>query len=61
MKEIVKELTSKVKESDDLGPDIKKIFEKAINNTFTTTMKETERGDVFVITGDIEAMWLRDS
>lgn len=61
MKEIVKELTSKVKESDDLSPDIKKIFEKAINNTFTTTMKETERGDVFVITGDIEAMWLRDS
>lgn len=61
MKEIVKELTSKVKESDYLSPDIKKIFEKAINNTFTTTMKETERGDVFVITGDIEAMWLRDS
>lgn len=61
MKEIVKELTSKVKESDNLSPDIKKIFEKAINNTFTTTMKETERGDVFVITGDIEAMWLRDS
>ena len=61
MKEIVKELTSKVKESDDLSPDIKKIFEKAINNTFTTTMKESERGDVFVITGDIEAMWLRDS
>ena len=61
MKEIVKELIDQVNESDDLSPEIKKIFAKAINNTFTTTMKETERGDVFVITGDIEAMWLRDS
>ena len=61
MKEIVKELIDQVNESDDLSPEIKKIFAKAINNTFTTTMKETEKGDVFVITGDIEAMWLRDS
>lgn len=61
MKEIVKELIDQVNESDDLSPKIKKIFAKAINNTFTTTMTETCRGDVFVITGDIEAMWLRDS
>lgn len=61
MEKIVKSLIDQVNQSDKLSDEIKKIFENAINNTFTTTMKETERGDVFVITGDIHAMWLRDS
>lgn len=61
MKEIVRDLVEKVEKSDQLTDEIKKIFKKAINNTFTTTIKETDRGDAFVITGDIEAMWLRDS
>ena len=30
-------------------------------NTIETTVKEQEDGNYFVITGDIEAMWLRDS
>lgn len=61
MKEIVRDLVEKVEKSDQVTDEIKKIFKKAINNTFTTTIKETDRGDAFVITGDIEAMWLRDS
>ena len=61
MKEIVKDLIDYVEKSGKVSGEIKKIFKKAINNTFTTTMRETDRGDVFVITGDIDAMWLRDS
>lgn len=61
MKEIVRDLVERVEKSDKISDEIKKIFKKAINNTFTTTIKETARGDAFVITGDIEAMWLRDS
>lgn len=61
MKEIVKDLIDYVEKSEKVSGEIKKIFKKAINNTFTTTMRETDRGDVFVITGDIDAMWLRDS
>lgn len=61
MEEIVETLIEKVNSSDKVSDEIKKIFANAIKNTFTTTMKLTDRGDVFVITGDIEAMWLRDS
>lgn len=61
MKEIVQDLIDYVEKSEKVSGEIKKIFKKAINNTFTTTMRETDRGDVFVITGDISAMWLRDS
>ena len=61
MEKIVESLIEKVNNSNQVTDEIKKIFEKAIKNTFTTTMGPTDRGDVFVITGDIEAMWLRDS
>lgn len=61
MKNIVADLVEQVNKSDKLSEKIKIMFEKAINNTFTTTIKETDRDDCFVITGDIEAMWLRDS
>ena len=36
------------------------IFERCFLNTIETTVKQ-EEGDTFVITGDIHAMWLRDS
>lgn len=36
------------------------ILERALNNTLDTTVQPGENG-VFVITGDIPAMWLRDS
>ena len=41
-------------------PDLWEIFERCFLNTIETTVQQTE-GDTFVITGDIAAMWLRDS
>lgn len=61
MKNIVQDLINKVKATDKVSDKIKLMFENAINNTFTTTIKLTPRDDAFVLTGDIEAMWLRDS
>ncbi len=42
-------------------PDIARIFAGAYPNTFETTLRPMPDGTTFVITGDIEAMWLRDS
>ena len=60
MKNIVDVLVEYVNKSD-LSDKLKTMFESAINNTFTTTIKITDRNDAFVLTGDIPAMWLRDS
>ncbi|CAM3461884.1 MULTISPECIES: glycoside hydrolase family 125 protein [Saccharibacillus] len=37
------------------------MFGNCIRNTLTTTLRPQQDGTVFVITGDIPAMWLRDS
>ena len=42
-------------------PDLKKLFHNAFFNTILTTVLYEEDGSAFVITGDIPAMWLRDS
>ena len=41
--------------------ELKKDFRKCYLNTLETTVRYDENGNVFIITGDIEAMWLRDS
>ncbi len=41
--------------------DLNKIFENCLLNTLDTTCQFEDDGSVFVITGDIPAMWLRDS
>ena len=41
-------------------PDLWEMFERCFVNTIETTVQQTP-GDTFVITGDIPAMWLRDS
>ncbi len=38
-----------------------KVFDNCFMSTAETTMKCPQEGDTFLITGDIEAMWLRDS
>ncbi len=45
-------------------PELARLFEQCFPNTLDTTVQVGERNgrpDTFVITGDIEAMWLRDS
>lgn len=37
------------------------MFRNCFSNTYLTTMRSMEDGSTFVITGDIPAMWLRDS
>ncbi|MDQ0193366.1 glycoside hydrolase family 125 protein [Paenibacillus wynnii] len=42
-------------------PKLARMFEKCLSNTWNTTIKRKADGRTFVITGDIPAMWLRDS
>lgn len=42
-------------------PKLLKLFKNCFPNTLETTTKRMEDGTTFVITGDIPAMWLRDS
>ena len=41
--------------------EINEVFERCFINTLETTCEFEDDGSVFVITGDIPAMWLRDS
>ncbi|MBU5556592.1 glycoside hydrolase family 125 protein, partial [Enterococcus sp. S157_ASV_20] len=41
--------------------DWAKNFQAAFANTLLTTVKRQEDGTTFLLTGDIPAMWLRDS
>lgn len=41
--------------------ELAKMFAKCFPNTWETTIKKVDIDDTFVITGDIPAMWLRDS
>ena len=55
----IKTFQSKVKH-----PELQWLFENCFPNTLDTTVYYTEQGgkpDTYVITGDIDAMWLRDS
>ncbi len=42
-------------------PTLPKLFADTFVNTLATTLRPQNDGSVFVITGDIPAMWLRDS
>lgn len=50
--EVVKQLTN---------PRLAWMFENCLPNTLDTTVHPNGEGDTFVYTGDIHAMWLRDS
>lgn len=54
-------LLSEIKEKLTAEPEIAEVFEHCLKNTINTTVKTLEDGTSFVITGDIPAMWLRDS
>ena len=42
-------------------PKLAALYRNCYPNTLETTIKQKEDGSVFVLTGDIPAMWLRDS
>ena len=59
---VLKEQARKLKEYYSVHyPALAPLAEQCFLNTVETTIKQTECGDYFVITGDIPAMWLRDA
>jgi len=42
-------------------PKLQELYRNCYPNTLETTIKEKDNGEIFVLTGDIPAMWLRDS
>ena len=52
------ELEAKTKEK---YPELAPLAKQCFLNTMETTVTQLEDGSYFVITGDIPAMWLRDS
>lgn len=42
-------------------PELQKLYKNCYPNTLETTVEQMEDGSIFVLTGDIPAMWLRDS
>jgi uncharacterized protein len=59
--ESMQKLIQHVKEFFPEDEKLQCMFEQCFVNTYTTTLKKQEDGKTFVITGDIPAMWLRDS
>lgn len=54
-------LIDKVKSIYSEQPKIGEMFEQGFKNTYQTTLMKNDDGTTFVITGDIPAMWNRDS
>jgi hypothetical protein len=44
-----------------IDPDLGQIFSNSLPNTLDTTVEVASANDTFILTGDIPAMWLRDS
>lgn len=57
----IEKILEEVKAAFAEQPEIYEIFKNCYTNTLDTTVKEMEDGSTYVITGDIPAMWLRDS
>ena len=60
-KEIVREWLDEVAESAKDHPEWVDVFERCYTDTLDNTVEILEDGSTFVLTGDIPAMWLRDS
>ena len=58
--DIIRQRITPLKETLEPYPGLWDIFSRCFLNTIETTVQQTP-GDTFVITGDIHAMWLRDS
>ena len=63
LKDLLKQETDRVcNELENRGEHkLSKLFRNCDPNTFESTTKRMEDGTTYVFTGDIPAMWLRDS
>ena len=59
-KNVIAAQIQQVKPALEVKPGLWEMFRRCFMNTIETTVQQTT-GDTFVITGDIPAMWLRDS
>ncbi|MDO4448600.1 MAG: glycoside hydrolase family 125 protein [Lachnospiraceae bacterium] len=59
--DLLKDFLGEIREKAADFPELLEIFENCYNNTLNTTVRRMEDGTTHVITGDIPAMWLRDS
>src|SRR5699024_2848913 len=57
----MKNFIEEVKTDFSNDSKIQSLFDNCYSNTYETTIRPQEDGTTFVITGDIPAMWLRDS
>lgn len=57
----MKELMEQIETEYQDDPKVVTLFRNCFSNTYQTTLKPQKDGTTFVITGDIPAMWLRDS
>lgn len=58
---IVNELIQEVRKRLAHNPQLADIFVRCFTNTLETTIETLEDGTTFIVTGDIPALWLRDS
>lgn len=61
MTDSIKEVLQKAEQRLQDKPKLLAMFKDCYVNTLQTTLKTTKDGETFIITGDIPAMWLRDS
>ncbi len=61
MREAIQKLYREVEEALPERPQWVRIFKNCFSNTLEQALVPMEDGGVFVLTGDIPAMWLRDS
>ena len=59
--ESIRNILDKVKTFFPENPQIYEIFKNCYTNTLNTAVHSMENDTVYVVTGDIPAMWLRDS
>lgn len=57
----MKNLIEEIQSAYPNNPKVQSLFGNCFSNTYETTIRPQEDGTTFVITGDIPAMWLRDS
>ena len=58
---LIKKAQELEKRISEIYPALAPLAAQCYLNTIETTVKECDNGDYFVITGDIPALWLRDS